>query len=157
MEVLCFLPSKHSPLCVFDLRATHARILLPAALASVSFGFCISSSSSSSGPPLKYVSLTQKKNCKLCLFSWRHREKSMISLICSSFGFVVCHHKQRVNEISKILMLQPPTTTQQPPLIVSFLFLSLRRWNKKVVIGWALLVPGVQLIDKDKQLLQYIT
>jgi hypothetical protein len=59
----------------------------------------------------------------------------MISLICSSFGFVVCHHKQRVNEISKILMLQPPTTTQQPPLIVSFLFLSLRRWNKKVVIG----------------------
>ena len=49
MEVLCFLPSKHSPLCVFDLRATHARILLPAALASVSFGFCISSSSSSSG------------------------------------------------------------------------------------------------------------
>ena len=39
----------HYPPSDFDLRATHARILLPAALASVSFGFCISSSSSSSG------------------------------------------------------------------------------------------------------------
>jgi len=39
--VLCFLPSKHYPLCDFDLRATHARTLLPAALASVSFGFVL--------------------------------------------------------------------------------------------------------------------
>jgi len=31
--------STHYPLYDFDLRATHARALLPAALASVSFGF----------------------------------------------------------------------------------------------------------------------
>ena len=41
MEVLCFLPSTHYPLYDFDLRATHARTLLPAALASVSFGFVL--------------------------------------------------------------------------------------------------------------------
>jgi len=41
VEVLCFLPSKHYPLYGFDLRATHARTLLPAALASVSFGFVL--------------------------------------------------------------------------------------------------------------------
>ena len=34
-------PSKHYPLYDFDLRATHARKLLPAALASVSFGFVL--------------------------------------------------------------------------------------------------------------------
>jgi hypothetical protein len=39
--VLCFLPSTHCPLYDFDLRATHARTLLPAALASVSFGFVL--------------------------------------------------------------------------------------------------------------------
>jgi len=38
---LCFLPSTHYPLYDFDLRATHARTLLPAALASVSFGFVL--------------------------------------------------------------------------------------------------------------------
>ena len=37
----CFLPSTHYPLYDFDLRATHARTLLPAALASVSFGFVL--------------------------------------------------------------------------------------------------------------------
>ena len=41
MEVLCFLPSTHYPLYDFDLRATHARTLLPAAVASVSFGFVL--------------------------------------------------------------------------------------------------------------------
>ena len=41
MEVKCFLPSTHYPLYDFDLRATHARTLLPAALASVSFGFVL--------------------------------------------------------------------------------------------------------------------
>jgi hypothetical protein len=41
VEVLCFLPSTHYPLYDFDLRATHARTLLPAALASVSFGFVL--------------------------------------------------------------------------------------------------------------------
>ena len=41
MEVLCFLPSTHYPLYDSDLRATHARTLLPAALASVSFGFVL--------------------------------------------------------------------------------------------------------------------
>ena len=41
MEVLCFLPSTHYPLYDFDLPATHARTLLPAALASVSFGFVL--------------------------------------------------------------------------------------------------------------------
>ena len=38
---MCFLPSTHYPLYDFDLRATHARALLPAALASVSFGFVL--------------------------------------------------------------------------------------------------------------------
>jgi len=38
---LCFLPSTHYPLYDLDLRATHARTLLPAALASVSFGFVL--------------------------------------------------------------------------------------------------------------------
>jgi len=38
---LCFLPSTHYPLYDFDLRATHARTLLPAALATVSFGFVL--------------------------------------------------------------------------------------------------------------------
>ena len=33
--------STHYPLYDFDLRATHARTLLPAALASVSFGFVL--------------------------------------------------------------------------------------------------------------------
>jgi len=41
VEVKCFLPSTHYPLYDFDLRATHARTLLPAALASVSFGFVL--------------------------------------------------------------------------------------------------------------------
>ena len=41
VEVLCFLPSTHYPLYDFDLRATHARTLLPAAVASVSFGFVL--------------------------------------------------------------------------------------------------------------------
>jgi hypothetical protein len=43
VEVLCFLPSAHYPPYDFDLRATHARTLLPtaAALASVSFGFVL--------------------------------------------------------------------------------------------------------------------
>ena len=42
MEVLCFLSSTHYPLYGFDLRATHARTLLPEALASVvSFGFVL--------------------------------------------------------------------------------------------------------------------
>jgi hypothetical protein len=41
VEVLCFLPSTHYPLYDFDLRATHARTLLPAALASVSYGFVL--------------------------------------------------------------------------------------------------------------------
>jgi len=41
VEVLCFLPSTHYPLYNFDLRATHARTLLPATLASVSFGFVL--------------------------------------------------------------------------------------------------------------------
>ena len=41
MEVLCFLPSTHYPLYDFDWRATHARTLLPAALASVSFGIVL--------------------------------------------------------------------------------------------------------------------
>ena len=41
MEVLSILPSTHYPLYDFDLRATHARTLLPAALASVSFGFVL--------------------------------------------------------------------------------------------------------------------
>ena len=40
-DLLCFLPSTHYPLYDFDLRATHARTLLPAALASVSFGFVL--------------------------------------------------------------------------------------------------------------------
>ena len=39
--MLCFLPSTHYPLYDFDLRATHARTLLPAALASVSLGFVL--------------------------------------------------------------------------------------------------------------------
>ena len=38
---MCFLPSTHYSLYDFDLRATHARTLLPAALASVSFGFVL--------------------------------------------------------------------------------------------------------------------
>ena len=41
MEVLRFLPSTHYSLYDFDLRATHARTLLPEALASVSFGFVL--------------------------------------------------------------------------------------------------------------------
>jgi hypothetical protein len=41
VEVLFFLPPTHYPLYDFDLRATHARTLLPAALASVSFGFVL--------------------------------------------------------------------------------------------------------------------
>jgi len=41
VEVLCFLPSTNYPLYDFDLRATHARTLLPAALASVSCGFVL--------------------------------------------------------------------------------------------------------------------
>jgi hypothetical protein len=41
VEVLCFLPSKPYPPYDFDLRATHARTLLPEALASVSFGFVL--------------------------------------------------------------------------------------------------------------------
>ena len=42
VEVLCFLSSTHYPLYGFDLRATHARTLLPEALASVvSFGFVL--------------------------------------------------------------------------------------------------------------------
>ena len=44
--------SAHYPLCGFDLHAAHARTLLPAALASVSFGFVLVISinvSSSSG------------------------------------------------------------------------------------------------------------
>ena len=41
VEVLCFLPSTHYPLHDFDLRAAHARTFLPAALASVSFGFVL--------------------------------------------------------------------------------------------------------------------
>ena len=41
MEVLCSLPSTHYPLYDFDLRATHARTLLPAELASVPFGFVL--------------------------------------------------------------------------------------------------------------------
>jgi hypothetical protein len=41
VEVLCFLPSAHYSLYDFDLRATHVRTLLPAALASVSFGFVL--------------------------------------------------------------------------------------------------------------------
>ena len=41
VEVSCFLPSAHYPLYDFDLRATHARTLLHAALASVSFGFVL--------------------------------------------------------------------------------------------------------------------
>jgi len=41
VEVLCFLPSTNYSLYDFDLRATHARTLLPAALASVSFGFVL--------------------------------------------------------------------------------------------------------------------
>jgi len=41
VEVLCFLPSTHFVLYDFDLRATHARTLLPAALASVSSGFVL--------------------------------------------------------------------------------------------------------------------
>jgi hypothetical protein len=36
-----FFCSTHYPLYDFDLRATHARTLLPAALASVSFGFVL--------------------------------------------------------------------------------------------------------------------
>jgi len=36
-----FLPSTHYPLYDFDLRATHARTLLPAALASASFRFVL--------------------------------------------------------------------------------------------------------------------
>jgi hypothetical protein len=39
--IVDFLPSTHYPLYDFDLRATHARTLLPAALASVSFGFVL--------------------------------------------------------------------------------------------------------------------
>jgi len=35
------MPSTHYPLYDFDLRATHVRTLLPAALASVSFGFVL--------------------------------------------------------------------------------------------------------------------
>ena len=38
MEVFCFLPSTQYPLYDFDLRATHARALLPAAVAYGSFG-----------------------------------------------------------------------------------------------------------------------
>ena len=38
---VCFLPSTNYPLYDFDLRATHARTLLPAALTSVSFGFVL--------------------------------------------------------------------------------------------------------------------
>ena len=41
MEVLCFLPITHYSLYNFDLRATHARTLLRAALESVSFGFVL--------------------------------------------------------------------------------------------------------------------
>ena len=41
VEVLRFLPSTHYSLYDFDLRATHARTLLPEALASVSFGFVL--------------------------------------------------------------------------------------------------------------------
>jgi len=39
--VLALHTSTHYPLYAFDLRATHARTLLPAALASVSFGFVL--------------------------------------------------------------------------------------------------------------------
>ena len=39
--MLCFLPPTHYPLNDFGLRAAHARTLLPAALASVSFGFVL--------------------------------------------------------------------------------------------------------------------
>jgi hypothetical protein len=41
VEVLCFLLSTNYRLYDFDLRATHARTLLPEALASVSFGFVL--------------------------------------------------------------------------------------------------------------------
>ena len=41
MEVYRILPSVHYILYDIDLRATHARTLLPAALASVSFGFVL--------------------------------------------------------------------------------------------------------------------
>jgi hypothetical protein len=41
VEVLCFLPSIHYSLYDADLRATHARTLLPEASPSVSFGFVI--------------------------------------------------------------------------------------------------------------------
>jgi hypothetical protein len=40
VKVLCFLPSTHYTLYDFDLRAS-TRVLLPAALASVSFGFVL--------------------------------------------------------------------------------------------------------------------
>ena len=41
VEVLCFLLFTNYRLYDFDLRATHARTLLPAALAPVSFGFVL--------------------------------------------------------------------------------------------------------------------
>ena len=40
-KVLYFLPSTHSRFYDFDLRASHARTPLPAALASVPFGFVL--------------------------------------------------------------------------------------------------------------------
>jgi len=41
LKVLYFLPSTYFLFYDFDLRASHARTLLPAALASVSFGFVL--------------------------------------------------------------------------------------------------------------------
>jgi hypothetical protein len=41
LKVLCFLLSTHFPSYDFDLRASHARTLLPAALAAVPFGFVL--------------------------------------------------------------------------------------------------------------------
>ena len=49
-------PSTHYPLYDFDLRATHARTLLPAALASVSFGFVlVRVRSTSKFPPQPWI------------------------------------------------------------------------------------------------------
>ena len=64
MEVLCFLPSTHCPLYDFDLRATHARTPLPAALASVSFGFVLVRVSSSMSEEVGRT--TKKKYGILC-------------------------------------------------------------------------------------------
>jgi hypothetical protein len=98
LELLCFRLSTHCPLCNFDLRATHARKLFPAALA-----FCVtlvctsktSSSESEGGASLSSFFLhkatvfvfdySQKAKGSLQPQSTQHRETGGLGLWSASF------------------------------------------------------------------------